>query len=82
MEWVKVIYPGTRDVFVDERRVGQTNVVLAVPQGSHRFHLGVPSDYAPRRRTLEVVGTSPLVPQELAFGPDGRAPTRTSHGRR
>lgn len=75
MEWVMVVHPRTRDVFVDGRRSGQTNVVLIVAKGTHRFDLGTPLDYTPRRRDVKVVGTSPLDPLEIAFAPSGAAPT-------
>jgi hypothetical protein len=69
VEWVKIVYPRLRDVFVDERRSGRTNVVLLVAKGTHRFHLGVPQDYAPARRDVKVTGTSPLAPREIEFDP-------------
>lgn len=73
MEWVKVVYPRTRDVFVDGRRSGQTNVVLIVARGTHRFGLGTPADYKPAKRDVKVAGTSALAPLEIEFTPTGAA---------
>ncbi len=75
MEWVKVVYPRTRDVFVDGRRSGETNTVLIVSKGTHRFALGTPKDYTPSKRDVKVVNTSVLDPLEVAFTPTGAAPT-------
>jgi hypothetical protein len=69
MEWVMVTYPRVRDVFVDGRRSGRTNRLLVVGRGTHEFHLGEPVDYAPRRRTLAVAGTSAGVPLDVDFRP-------------
>lgn len=74
MEWVRVVYPRTRDVFVDGRRSGRTNTVLIVSRGTHRFALGTPVDYTPRRRDVTVADTSPVDPLEVAFAPDGTSP--------
>jgi hypothetical protein len=75
MEWVRVDYPQrTRDVFVDGRRSGQTNKTLIVARGKHRFELGLPADYAPRKRELSVQGTSAIQPLVIAFAPDGAGP--------
>jgi hypothetical protein len=69
MECVIVTYPGTRDVFIDGRRTGQTNRLLRVREGTQRFHLGIPADYAPRSRTATVTGTSAATPMLIAFAP-------------
>jgi hypothetical protein len=74
LEWVKVVYPRTRDVFVDGRRSGQTNTVLIVDKGTHRFALGTPVDYKPARRDVPVMATSVLAPLEIEFTPVGAAP--------
>jgi len=75
LEWVKVKYLRTRDVFVDGRRSGETNLVLIVSRGTHRFELGTPPDYAPRKRDVQVTGTSALAPLEIDFAPTGAAPS-------
>ena len=67
MEWVKVAFPSTRDVFVDGRRSGATNRLIAVPAGSHEFHLGTPVDYAPDRHKVAVKNTSIGNPLQIDF---------------
>ena len=74
MEWVKVLYPHKRDVFVDGRRSGETGVVLIVSRGTHRFGLGLPPDYQPTKRDVKVIDTAPLAPLEIRFVPSGTAP--------
>lgn len=68
MEWIKVLYPQKRDVFVDGRRSGETGVKLIVARGRHRFDLGAPHDYSPGHRDVSVTGTSPLSPMLIEFG--------------
>jgi len=75
MEWVKVLHPQKRDVFVDGRRSGETGVKLIVARGKHRFHLGSPPDYSPPHQDCTVKGTSPLVPMEIEFKRGRKAPT-------
>lgn len=67
MEWVKISYPKTRDVFIDGRRSGETNRPIAVPAGAHEFHLGPPVDYAPDRQKVTVKNTSIGNPLPIDF---------------
>lgn len=67
MEWVIVIYPRVRDVFVDNIRSGQTNAKLAMAEGTYTVHLGTPIDYNPREHTVAVTGTSEAIPMEIKF---------------
>jgi hypothetical protein len=69
MEWVVVRYARVRDVFIDGRRSGQTNCILAVAEGTHRFDLGVPSDYSPDKRIETITGTSDGAPLNVDFTP-------------
>lgn len=68
IEWIKVAYPFTRDVFIDGELSGTTNVPLAVP-GTQRVDLGKPVDYTPRRRTVTVANTSETNPATITFSP-------------
>jgi hypothetical protein len=61
MEYVKVIYPTTRQVLVDGQPSGNTNVVLLVEEGTHVF--GVSGD--PRTVQIEVTGTSGEFPLRI-----------------
>jgi hypothetical protein len=67
MEWVKVAYANTRDVFIDGRRSGETNRVIAVAAGTHEFHLGAPLDYAPDKQKVAVKNTSIGNPLQIDF---------------
>jgi hypothetical protein len=69
MEWVVIKYPRVRDVFINGRRSGATNRILAVAEGTHRFDLGVPSDYCPDRRIITVTETSDGAPMNIEFTP-------------
>jgi hypothetical protein len=69
LEWIKVLYPRTRDVYVEGVLCGVTNKVLAVAPGRQRVDLGTPLDYTPSRRTVTVSGTSPSRPCEITFTP-------------
>lgn len=75
MEWIKVLYPQKRDVFVDGRRSGETDVKMIVARGRHRFDLGAPHDYSPGHQDVTVTGTSPLSPMPIEFrrGNTGRS---------
>lgn len=67
MQWIKVLYPFTRDVYVDGELCGRTNHVMAVGSGTQRIDLGSPVDYAPPRRIVTVTGTSQARPREIVF---------------
>lgn len=67
MEWVRVEFPHERDVVMDGSVIGSSNRTLLVSEGTHRFHLGEPRNYAPKHRKVQVTGTSPLMPKVVAF---------------
>jgi len=47
MEFVMVTYPTKRSVNVDGELTGDTNEVLQMEEGTHKFDLGVPANYQP-----------------------------------
>jgi hypothetical protein len=67
MEFVRVLYPSVRSVEIDNTIVGQTNQILLVETGMHRFDLGQPVDYEPRFKDVNVVDTTPANPMALIF---------------
>lgn len=67
MEFVIVVYPQERSVFVNGDRAGITNNVLQVNAGMHTFDLGEPRDYTPHQHDVDVRNTSPIKPMEVAF---------------
>jgi hypothetical protein len=69
MEYVRVTFPSRRTVFVDGESKGQTNRVLRLPPGPHRFDLGAPANYKPASQTLIVGDSSASEPLVVAFTP-------------
>ena len=67
MEHVQINYPGTRSVYVDGEVNGETNTIIRVGSGTHRFDLGDPKDYAPPFYEELVENTSVLNPLVLEF---------------
>jgi len=67
MEWVKVNYAETRDVFIDGQQSGKTNKKLIVGEGTHDFDLGVPKNYSPSTQRKTVMGTTEEFPMPIDF---------------
>lgn len=67
MEYVKVIFPTTRYVYIDGVQGGRTNAVLRIEAGTHVFDLGNLANYAPESQELVVEGTTVLAPLVVAF---------------
>ncbi|MGH7215210.1 MAG: hypothetical protein ACREIT_10650, partial [Tepidisphaeraceae bacterium] len=68
-EFVKVTFPGQRQVYVDGNPTGLTNDVIQVQTGTHTFDLGVPRNYRPSSQTLKVTGTLAPLPKIIEFQP-------------
>ena len=64
-QWVKVTYPETREVFIDDQSSGFTNRKLIVGEGHHIFRLGGKADYRPSSVEKDVVGTSEEFPMVI-----------------
>ena len=71
MEFVRVIHPAKRSVNVDGVRTGDTNEVLQMDAGTHKFDLGVPVDYEPASQNVVVAGTTVLLPMKVVFAKKG-----------
>ena len=67
MEYVKVKYPTSRAVLVDDEKTGLTNEILRMGEGTHTFALNGAKNYKPLSQTLEIQGTNPVSPMEVAF---------------
>ena len=52
---VLVPYDDTRDVFVDNKLFGSTNLPFDVEVGTHDIDLGNPHDYTPSSRHVQVL---------------------------
>jgi hypothetical protein len=65
---VFVPFVETRDVFVDNQKSGTTNLPFDVEVGTHDIDLGLPRDYTPASRHVQVLAKhTPLNPLEVAF---------------
>lgn len=67
MEYVRVEFPRSRNVEMDNTIVGKTNEVLMVEAGTHRFDLGQPVNYLPAFIDRVVRRTSPTRPMTIVF---------------
>jgi hypothetical protein len=67
MEWLEVVFPGTRDVFIGDRLVGATNMLLITREGPQTIHLGPGGGYKPRYRNVNVTATAADNPMIVAF---------------
>ena len=68
-EFVKVTFPGRRQMYVDGKPCGFTNDVIQVQTGTHTFDLGAPRNYQPSSQTVRVTGTLAPQPMIIAFKP-------------
>lgn len=73
MQYIRVRYPMTRVVEVDDAACGQTNRVLMLEEGTHRITLEGEPDYAPSFFEQVFQGTTPATPLELVFNPAAAA---------
>jgi hypothetical protein len=67
MEFVKVTFPTKRIVYIDGEQNGNTNDVLRVDAGTHRFELGNLNNFLPLAQEVEVKDTTVLEPLEVPF---------------
>ena len=67
MEYVIVLFPTDRLVYIDGEESGSTNEKLSVDRGTHEFALGHLQNYRPQRRTVTVEDTTSLEPLEVKF---------------
>jgi hypothetical protein len=74
-QYVRVVFPGSRQVEVDDTLCGVTNDVLIVQEGTHRFDLGDPVNYSPAFDQRVVSGTTPGNPLVITFMPVETADT-------
>ena len=71
MEYVKVIYPTRRMVYIDGEQNGYTNQVLRVDAGTHLFELGSVLNFEPSFRRATIKDTTVFEPFEISFQPKG-----------
>jgi len=68
-QFVRVLFPRSRSVEIDNTISGLTNQVLMVEEGTHRFDLGQPLNYTPTFIDQIVTGTTPAAPMPITFTP-------------
>lgn len=67
LQYVRIKYENTRDVYVDESQNGETNTIIRVDEGTHKFDLGSPGNYTPSSVEKQVTGTTSIKPLEIEF---------------
>lgn len=67
LQFVRVNYLRSRNVYIDGVRSGKTNRILRVDEGTHAFDLGPDLNYTPSSITRQVTGTTAITPMELHF---------------
>ena len=67
MEYVIIIYPTKRNVFIDGEKNGKTNESLRVDAGTHLFDLGPLKNYKPGSRKVTLADTTVLKPKKITF---------------
>ena len=68
-EYVIVLFPTVRDVFIDTHRIGPTNQVFRIRRGHHSFSLGNPVSYTPAMQVMNIVNTTMMRPAVVMFTP-------------
>ena len=69
MEFVQINFSETRTVYVDGNDNGESNTIIRVDTGTHRFDLGEPKNYDPPFYEELVENTTVLTPLVLDFTP-------------
>ena len=65
---VYVPFAEDRNVFIDTKKCGTTNIPFQVEVGTHDIDLGFPEDYTPVTQKIVVLGThTPLAPLVVNF---------------
>lgn len=67
LQYVRVHYFRSRNVYIDGALTGKTNVILRVDEGTHISDLGPDLNYTPAHIRKKVTGTSALRPMEIYF---------------
>lgn len=67
-EYIKVLFPVRRKVWVDGNPAGFTNKVFQIETGNHTITLGSSNkDYSPEQQEINVTGTVPTEPKIIQF---------------
>ncbi len=69
LQYVRVKYYRSRNVYIDGVKNGKSNTILRVDAGTHVFDLGPKPNYSPPSIRKKVSGTTAIRPLELRFEP-------------
>lgn len=67
IEYVTVVFPTRRLVYIDREKNGYTNDKFRVDTGTHVFDLGNYANYEPASQEVVIEGTTVLQPKEIVF---------------
>lgn len=67
MEYVKVLFPSSRAVFIDGSSSGESGELIRVGPGAHLVSLAEPFDFHPREQMVEVMESSASEPVIIKF---------------
>ena len=68
MEFLKVVFPGRREVVIDGVNSGQfTGDIIELEAGHHLISLEGEPDFVPEQQEIRIEGTSVLDPKEVTF---------------
>lgn len=67
MEFLLVIFDDIREVRVDRKPKGKTNLVLELEAGFHTVTLGPPFDFSPVEQTVRLRNTAAIDPYRIVF---------------
>jgi hypothetical protein len=71
LQYVRVSYFRSRNVYIDGVQTGKTNKILRVDEGTHVFDLGPDQNYEPPSIETRVSGTTAIKPMDLHFEAKG-----------
>ena len=69
LQYVRVKYYRSRNVYIDGVVSGKTNRILRVDEGTHVFNLGPKPNYSPPSIRKTVTRTTAIKPMRLDFKP-------------
>ena len=67
MEYLKVLFPRSRRVLIDEEFNGRTNELIELEAGTYTVSLGPPANFTPETRRVVLKNTDAFEPKEVAF---------------
>ena len=67
MQYLVVLFPRRRRVFVDGEWWGHTNEIIELEGGKYPVSLGPPDNYRPGSRKVDLKNTSELKPLTVSF---------------